>query len=211
MPRPRPRPHRGSSLVEVVVSTLLVGIVLCGALTTLGATHRMRHAAADRRLGEELALATLATVMALPYEDPDEPTVGLGYESGEAADSPLTWDDLDDYANWTETTITDATGAADADFAGWSRSVAVRWADRISGNQWLLYDTGLKRVIVTVTAPDGTATEVRGYRARSGALEQRPLVDTVVVIGVAARLEVGDVAAERSTNLLNHAASPGSP
>jgi hypothetical protein len=72
--------------------------------------------------------------------------------------------------------------------------------------QWILGDTGLKRITVTITSPDGNVTQLSAYRYKEGVLEQAPMIDTSAVTWVGAELQLGTgtTPARMGTNLTNH-------
>jgi len=206
--RMRVRSRPGTSLVEVVMASLLIGIVMVGALKASGAVLRARRAAATMATGPMLAEDLLAEMMAMPYIDPDGGT-SSGTDTGETDTTRADFDDVDDYNGWTENGITDKSGLALAEYTDWQRTAQVDWAERVRGTSFNLFDTGLKRIKVTVTSPDGKTTELYGYRADSGALEQPPTVDTQVITWLQATLVVADAQeAEVSTSMLNHVEDP---
>ena len=199
----------GLSLVEVIVSTLLVGTIVIGSLSMLGASVRSHSYSSDLATGPMLAESMLTEVMSMPYYDVD------GVSGATTAENDLTgpgrtgFDDIDDYDNWAPTDVQDRQGNVLSQYAGWTRTVDTNWALQSSGNSWFA-DTGLMRITVTVTSPDGKVTTRRGYRSRDGALEQAPTLDKMVVSQIEATLSVG-TAASLSTgaiNLLNHVEVP---
>ena len=92
--------HRGLSLIEVVASSLIVGIMLVAALNTLGAVFRSQRSNAARMTGPGLAHELMGEILSLPYEDPEEPGERIGYDSGESTGDRADFDDVDDYADW---------------------------------------------------------------------------------------------------------------
>jgi len=145
----------------------------------------------------------LAEILAKPYADPEIPSGSNGLDSGETS-IRNTFDDVDDYDNWVESPPLDSAGQAMAGYNGWTREVWVVWAARTSGDPWMFYDTGLKRVQVRVTAANGTVTDRYGYRWREGALKRSPPLDTEVITWVGAELQLGASGLARAgTNLLN--------
>ncbi|MCG8433606.1 MAG: hypothetical protein MJA83_06220, partial [Gammaproteobacteria bacterium] len=122
----------------------------------------------------------------------------------------LQFDDVDDFDGWSPTNIQDRDGTVRAKYSGWSRGAVVDWANRLSGDVWTTSDSGLKRIVVTVVSPEGTATSRFGFRQKHGSLQQAPSVDTTVVTQLRSSLKLGSGAdsAQWTTNLLNHVEDP---
>lgn len=198
----------GFTMVETVLCTLLVGIVVTGSLAAMRNSVRTQFEMNSLIDGPMLAEQLLAEAVALPYSDPEGGT-DHGVDSGEIGTDRTTFDDVDDFDNWNAGQVQARDGTPLAGYSGWARSVEVDWAARTSGNRWTTYDTGLKRVIVTVTAPDGTETKRIAYRSEHGVLEQPPTVDRTVVTELSGTLQLGTgESVEWSTNLVNHAEDP---
>jgi len=200
----------GLSLVEVAVSSLLVGTVAIGSLSMLGASVRTQTATNNLLDGPRLADELLAEIMSMPYEDPTETGAALGLDSDELGTSRTDFDDVDDYVSWSNSPPEDKDGNEHTEYVGWSRSVTVGWARLLNGNIFNGYDTGLKRILVTVTSPEGDLTTRFGFRFKEGSLEQAPTVDKTVVTYVKTHLSLGTAANPEilSTNLLNHVEDP---
>ena len=195
--------HHGSSMIEVVIATFLTGVVIVGALNVMGGAIKTRTASVAYVNGPMLANELLAEVSGKPYEDPEVPGGSIGLESGEAS-TRITFDDLDDYNGWAESPPQDIAGAAMTDYGGWTRVVAVVRARRDTGGTWPLNDTGLKKVKVSVTAPDGNLTERFGYRWKEGVLERLPAFDSEIITWAGAELQIGALGLARAgTNLIN--------
>jgi hypothetical protein len=92
---------RGLSLIEVVASTLIVGLMAVAALNSLGAATRSSNSIGNRAVALGLADDLMTEILQLPYSDPNQTPVH-GPESGEAAVFKYLFDDVDDYNNWSE-------------------------------------------------------------------------------------------------------------
>jgi hypothetical protein len=168
-------------MIEIVVSTAIVGVMIVAALDAAGMVARTKRLNADRLTGPGLARDLLAEVMALPYLDPQTGSTTIGVDAGESSSARSTFDDIDDYHNWSATNAVARNGDARTGYSGWSHAVTVTWASRIDATAWSSYDTNLKRITVTVTSPAGVATELVGLRSRYGPLERSlPLAGTAV-------------------------------
>ena len=196
--------HRGLSLIEVVVSTLIVGVMLVAALNTLGAVFRSQRLNAARLTGPGLAHELMGEILSLPYEDPNDPGDSIGRESGESGGDRVDLDDVDDYDNWSASGPEDKDGVEHPGYAGWERTVQVGWVNLVS-LATIGADSGLKLITVTVTNPHGVTTQVRALRSRDSSFEQSPAVDTTAVTWLGAELRLGGAAAAHSsTQLSNH-------
>ncbi len=139
----------GLSLLEAVVSTVLVGVLLIAALRTVGASVFMQCQSAERAAGQMLADGLMAEILAKCYKSPGASPI-FGRESGESSASKANYNDVDDYQGWSESPPQFADGSTMPDLADWQRSVGVDWIDSsdLSRTQW--WDTGAKRITVTV-------------------------------------------------------------
>ena len=104
-------PRAGLSLVEVVVSTMLVGLVLVGALKGVGAVIRGRVGTSDSGFGKHLASQLMAEIMENDYLEPVDPPT-FGRETSESGGNRTDWDDVDDYHLWGSRPPTDRLGMA---------------------------------------------------------------------------------------------------
>lgn len=185
---PRHAAPRGYSLVEVVVSSLIVGGLLAGALDVVGGVYATHRTAADRFQELQLAELLLAEIAALPYEDPQQPGGPIGVESGESTATRQTLDDVDDYHLWNRLPAEAIDGSVLPGAAGWRRQVSVVYIDPSTGAT-LSDDLGAKKIVVSVTAPGGAVVSLETIRSKWGALEQRPDDDALVVTSVEASLQ----------------------
>jgi prepilin-type N-terminal cleavage/methylation domain-containing protein len=138
----------GFSLIEVAISSILVGSIMVAALSTVGAVLRFRSSTSDSVRAALLATDLLAEIQNQPYSDPNQ-TPGFGKESGETARAQF--DDVDDYDSWTETPPKNRVGTNLTGFTGWTRSVTVVRAQRNSPMTNAGTDEGLKRIRITVS------------------------------------------------------------
>src|SRR5829696_2414889 len=93
--------RRGMTMAEVVIATAIVGVMTVAALESTGMVYRTRRINANRLTGPGLAQELLAEVLAMPYEDPENPGGAIGLDAGESSSTRATFDDVDDYNVWT--------------------------------------------------------------------------------------------------------------
>lgn len=200
--------RRGLSLAEVVISTLLVGLVMVTALSSVAGASRSWIAGAQQADGQALARALLTEIIAMPFEDPNQTPV-FGLESGESGASRAALDDVDDYKDWTDTPPKDKAGTALTGYSGWSRTCDVIRTDRTTYADMADNATGindLARIRVTVTSPAGKTTTLDAYRARPAGAQQSQGVDLTVVTYVGVKLGMtGATPVTSGTAIVNHA------
>jgi len=148
----RARPStRGFSLIEATLSVLLVGGLLAAALTTTGATAIRRRLEADRARAHLLAHDMMAEILAQNYADGDAGFGSFGLGLDEVGDgSRALWEDVDDYEGWEATPPQTKQGDTLKGLAGWTRAVNVAWIDPQDPTETRTFETGVKRVTVTV-------------------------------------------------------------
>lgn len=194
------------SLLEIVVATMITGVMLVASLNTVGAVFQTYQANSSRLTGPGLAQELMAEIMSLPYKDPTANSTTIGTDSGEALATRSTLDDIDDYNGLSATGIRSKAGTLRSGYTTWHQQVNVVWIEVLTGLPWVLGDTGLKRITVTVTSPDGEASQLTAYRFKEGMLEQAPLVDTTAVTWIGADLQLTgqDLPVRTGVNLTNH-------
>jgi Tfp pilus assembly protein PilV len=95
--------RRGLSLVEAVLSVILVSVLLVASVNTVGASRAAQSATSNRSWGNVLAQGLMSEILQQSYADPASgevkvfsfgpgadqlPVPVLGPESGEAGDGP---------------------------------------------------------------------------------------------------------------------------
>ena len=143
------RLRRGLSLIEVSISTLLVGLVLVGSMRTLGHVLRSRGTTSIECRADALAAELLTEILDEAYEDAGGSPV-FGRESGESGGDRVDFDDVDDYHGWSSTPPEDRSGIALPNSTNWQRDVTVEFVEPNSPSTVSGTDQGLKRVTVTV-------------------------------------------------------------
>jgi len=146
---------RAFSLIEVIVSILVVSVMLVGTLQAVSASLRTQSVAWERAQGLFLAQDLVAEILQQKYKDPFQVPVLFGPELGDAdAGRPAVrtgLNDVDDYFNWTDSPPHARDGTALAGFsAGWARTAQVVWINADTGAVSIV-ETGVKRITVTVT------------------------------------------------------------
>lgn len=199
--------RRGLTLVEVSISTLIVGLLMLASLQSvanIGRTWTVTNQLVD---GQGLAQELIREILAQGYSDPTDPNAtSWGLESGET--TRATFDDLDDYSGWTESPVKNAAGTALTGYTGWTRSVIVQLLNKndYSVLSAGLTDQGLRAITVTVTSPTNKTTTAKVYRSNLGGTQQPLSADATFVTWVGCTLKLGTNApATTGVSLSNHA------
>lgn len=113
--------------------------------------------------GTLLAEGLLNEVTSLAYADPSG-AVAMGLDSGEIASDKSTFDDVDDFDNWTESPPRSPGGVAIGGMTKWTRSVRVFRAQTNSPESNSASESGLKRIEVTVLFSGKVVSQLRALR-----------------------------------------------
>jgi prepilin-type N-terminal cleavage/methylation domain-containing protein len=157
--------RNGFTLIEAVMSMLVVGIMMVAAMNTIGASRMTQSRVAERAVGPMLAEDLMSEILSQGYKEPDETTV-FGRESSESGGNRSDWDDVDDYDGWSKSPPQNKDGTVIPDLDGWKRSVTVQWVKSDSLTE-VGVNTGIKRIDVTVTHKDRVVSELSMVRTEA--------------------------------------------
>jgi type II secretory pathway pseudopilin PulG len=163
---PRGRRRAAFSLVEVVVSVLIVSGLFVAALSALAAAKTGQYVLTERNRGVLLAQDLLTEILQQPYEDPETPGV-FGCEGAEAGTTRQDFDDVDDYRAWSASPPQMKDGSAIPGTEGYARSVTVQWANPANLDELSASPTGVKRITVTVKHNDRIVGQLFGVRTEA--------------------------------------------
>ena len=138
------------TLVEAVLSLVVVGVMLVAALNTVGVSRLSQFKTSLQGRGRLLAESLVAEIVRYPYEDPNGPVV-FGRESGEPASPRTAFDDVDDYHQWSASPPVNRDGTPITGMTGWAEGVTVEWVNPQNVTETRQTETGAKRITVTVT------------------------------------------------------------
>lgn len=156
----------GLSLIETVVSVVVVSLLFAAALNATGASAATRALVNDHSRGAELCQALMAEITTQSYSDPDTALDGLGPDLGESNGLDRTgFDDVDDFNGWSSSPPEERDGTAIPNTTGLSRSVIVsKYSDALNGD--LFADAGeVKLVTVKVKRGDRLVYQLTTVRA----------------------------------------------
>lgn len=143
----------GFTIIEAVVSILIVGILLASAMNLVGASRVGQTITGQRQRAHLLASELMEEIMAQPYEE-SGPLVLNGPEPGEQNGTRSNFDDVDDYDDWCGMPPQDRDGNGIAVVGNWSRCVKVKWVKPDNLDQLVGTESGVR--LVTVEVKDGS-------------------------------------------------------
>ena len=193
-------------MIEVIASTLILGLVVVGALNTLGSVYKTRALNESRLIAPGMAQELMYEILSTAYTDPDETATGLGIDNGEVTTTRATFDDVDDYDGWDEFGLASKDGTALAGYENYGSQITVSWVNPATLGSSVV-ETGLKKIDVTIRGPDGQETRLVAFRHQNGALEQSVGVDTTAItwIGAALQLDSATPIARQGVRISNYA------
>ncbi len=151
------RRRSGISLVEVVMCTLLVSVVLVGAMNMLAAVVRDRTTTSDAARAQQMAQQLMSEILSTDYHERgaggllDGLLNVVGIEIGESSGDRRTFDDVDDYDGWSASPPTSRDGTALANSTGWRHAVAVEFVNPATPSASTALNNGAKRITVTIS------------------------------------------------------------
>jgi MSHA pilin protein MshD len=141
--------RQGLTLVEVVVSTMIVAVLMVATLNALGAATSSGKTAGNRAVAIGLADDIMAEIFKAKYVDPGATPV-FGLETGEGNTSRAAFNDVDDYNGWSEQPPQAKDGTVLNDRADWRRRVTVDRVTVSDPTTTSSSETGIKRIRVDV-------------------------------------------------------------
>lgn len=155
---------RGLSLIETVLSLLILGGALVALLNTVSVSRVSQAVAADRQFARLLAEDMLAEIL-MKDDYAESGLLGLELDEQLGGNSRRAFDDIDDYHNWSASPPVDIDGNAIDGAQGLTREVAVRRVDPASPNTAVSSDRGLLRIVVTVHRGGKILAELQSFRS----------------------------------------------
>lgn len=157
---------RGFSLVEAVISIVIVAGLFVVALNTLGASRTSRAATTQRSSALLLAQDLMAEILQRPYADPDQ-TPAVGLETGESTGDRTRFDDVDDYLGWSASPPQYPDGTKIPWATAYKREVDGIWVNPKDLAQTSVTETGAKRIDVTVSFRDRKLITLHAVRTNA--------------------------------------------
>jgi MSHA pilin protein MshD len=182
------------TLVEALISVVILSVGLVAALNTLGSAARANAVLTTKRDGLLLGRELMGEIMASRYRDAQDNKGAIGREDSEKDDVRELWDDVDDYDGWSASPPQTKNGTPMDTYARWTREVAVNHVDTTSLAKTTLAvgETGLKRITITVTDPHGRTTTLEALRGVRDTSEPLTGYEEEVVSWVGIELHITD-------------------
>jgi type II secretory pathway pseudopilin PulG len=162
----RSRTAAAFGLVEVVIATLIVGVMLVAAMNVFGAFVRGQQRLANQSRGWLLAQELASEILATQYEEPDA-TPTFGRETGESTLSRTAYDDVDDYDGWECAPPENRDGTSIGELAQWRRTATVDWVSLSDPSVAVANEQGLKRIEIAVYFQDELVAQLTALRAKA--------------------------------------------
>jgi len=169
------------SLVEAVISIVIVAGMFVAALTTVAAARRTEQTIESRSRAELLAQGLMSEILCKSYEDPDG-NPQFGRESGEGSASRAQWDDVDDYHQWSSCPPRDRDGSILLGLEEYSRSVEVVFVYPKDSSVVVSTDTGVKRITVTVRRKGLKLAEMVALRTEAWPVDEEEPLKVLFVV-----------------------------
>lgn len=169
--------RRGFSLLEVLLSSALVGSAMTAAVYASSTAARAVRIQDENKIAHALLSELASEILTMPFVDQNGKDA-LGPDSGEAKRADF--DDVDDYDGLSESPPVFRDGIEIPHTRGWSRKAAVSVPSVKQVATGRMKDN-CKVITLTVTAPSGEQHEVTFVRAQGGLGDWTPVTDTALL------------------------------
>ena len=141
--------RHGLTLIEVVASTMIVGLMAVASLNALGAATKSANSIGNRAVAAGMADELMSEILMQSYSDPNDAAT-FGAESGESSSLRSAFDDVDDYNSWNASPPQYRDGTAIPDRTNWRQRVTVTYVVPTNLTQTTNTDQGVKRIRVQI-------------------------------------------------------------
>lgn len=128
-PRPCHWRERAYSLVEVVISTLIIGVMFAAAMQSVATARLGMQLNTDQARAVLLAEDLLAEILQQAYYDSAYDPNSFGLGADEDIGNRSLFEDVDDYDQWSAAPPQRKDGTEIPGFESWTRRVDVGWVD----------------------------------------------------------------------------------
>ncbi|MGB0714663.1 MAG: type IV pilus modification PilV family protein [Phycisphaerae bacterium] len=161
--------RRALSLIEIVISTVVVSGMLVASLNVYGMSKMTEMRTYERTQGHLLAEQLMAEILLQPYEEMED-TASWGLELGEENGTRKFFDDVDDYVDWKASPPVSKGGEEMTEFEGWTRAVLIdrRDPDELSNTRAM--ESGIKQIVVVVNRGDKEVARLTAIKCHTSPL-----------------------------------------
>lgn len=159
--------RRAFSLVEVIISIAILGVLMVGALNAVAYAARDRRTTAELALGRSLAAGLAKEIMSQRFADPNSSAT-----APVSIVNRIAFNNIEDYAGLTESPPVNRDGSRIAGADGWQRTVSVQRSE-LDTDTFALTNAGssasLIKFTITAISPGGKAYTLVACRSAFGA------------------------------------------
>ncbi|MCK4343309.1 MAG: hypothetical protein KAY37_16465 [Phycisphaerae bacterium] len=153
------------TLIEVVISTVVVSVMLVAALHAVGAARLGLRQIGNHSRGVLLAQDLMTEILQQHYADPVYGLGSFGVDGDEATTGDRSlYDDVDDYDGWQVAPPQYKDGTEITWATEYERLVEVAWVLPSNPQQTSGSETGVKRITVTVSHDGAEVAELTALR-----------------------------------------------
>ena len=156
----------GSTLIELTLSVVVLSLALLSLIAVFSGVSVSMQSGEHRRIAEMLAQEQMEEIRARRFDEKSKKDANgnwsssFGADSGETSTDESTFDDVDDFNNWTE--------SLSGSFNGFSRSVSVSYVNEGAPNTPVSIPSPItsnwtpdyKRIVVTCSSTVSSVTLV---------------------------------------------------
>jgi len=162
--------RRALTLIEVVVSLVILAVAVTAGLQALGSFATGSRIWQERSTAIELANTLMAEIDALPFADPAGGST-IGVDSGESATDRSTFDDIDDYDGWDASPPKDKTNATMTGYDGYRQQVSVAFDNTLATfTGAALTANTFKKITVTISKDSRVLAQLTTIRAKQSGM-----------------------------------------
>lgn len=151
----------GITLIETVLSLLILGGAFVAALNTIASARGAQAMVTQRQFGLTLAEDLMAEVLS---HDVYKEGLLFGPDVGETFIGRSAFDAIDDFNGWVSSPPTDPSGNVIAGTQGYTRSIEVKYVLLNDTNAHSMSDQGVLQITVTVLFGSKTVATLTSYR-----------------------------------------------
>ncbi len=156
---------RGLTLVEAVVSIVVVSTMVVGALNCVGTARTNELRLIERERAVALAEGLMCEILRQAYADPTGGPQTFGIGSDENTGNRSLFEDVDDYDGWDASPPQYKDGTVIPGCNDYEQVVHVAWVDpgdlaSVAGS-----NTGIKRIQVVIKHAGAVVITLTGYRS----------------------------------------------